>query len=72
MKWGTVTITYQPTGYTQNYKRSGVETHEQCSQLVEAAVTDSVTRINVPGAVVNRTNIRQNLDNDPGTNYRQI
>ena len=72
MPWGTVTITYPPTGYTQNYKRNNVVTHVDCQNLVAAAVADSVARINVPGAVVNRNNIAQNLGADPGVNYRVI
>lgn len=71
MAWGTVTITYPPTGYTQNYKRNNVVTHVQASAMVAAAVTDSVNRIG-PGTIVNRTNIAQNLPVDPGANYRVI
>ena len=72
MPWGTVTITYGPTGYTQNYKRNHVVTHLQCQNMVATAVADSVARINVAGAVVNRNNIAQNMAADPGINYRVI
>jgi hypothetical protein len=71
MPWGTVTITYAPTGYTQNYKRNNVVTHVQCNALVNAAVADSVGRLPA-GAVVGRNHIAQNLPADPGANYRPI
>jgi len=80
MPWGTVTITFAPTGYNQNYKRNHVTTHVQCQALVAAAVADSVVRIraNPPAAglpvpvVVGRGGIAQNLPADPGVNYRLI
>ncbi len=81
MSWGRVTITYGPTGYSQNYKRNNVQNHNQCQAMVAAAVNDSVSRIkaNPPrgglppgGVVVNRINIAQNLNADPGNNYRLI
>lgn len=79
MPWGYVTITYPNTGYTQNYKRNNVVTHIQCSNMVNAAVADSIARINanppvggLPGpVVVNRLNIAQNAL-DPGLNFRLI
>jgi hypothetical protein len=72
MPWGSVTITFGPSGYNQNYKRSNVVTHKQCQQFVAAAVADSVLRINIPGAIVNRNNIAQNQAVDPGITYRLI
>jgi hypothetical protein len=77
MPWGSVTITYGPTGYTQNYKRNNVVTHGDCANLVEDAVTDSINRLvanGVPaaGLIVNRLNINQNMAADPGPNYRVI
>ena len=72
MPWGRVTITYAPTGYTQNYKRNNVANHIACANMVAAAVADSVARINVAGAVVNRINIAQKLVADPGNNYRVV
>lgn len=72
MAWGRVTITYAPTGYNQNYKRNNVVTHVQASDMVAAAVADSVARIGIPGAIVTRSNIAQNLPADPGVNYRLI
>ena len=81
MPWGQVTITYPPTGYTQNYKRNNVVTHVHCAAMVAAAVADSVGRIaahpplgGLPagGIVVNRVGIAQNLPADPGVNFRVI
>ena len=71
MPWGRVTITYPPTGYTQNYKRNHVDTHVQESALVAAAVADSVARIGGQGVQVTRSNMGQGLP-DPGPNYRVI
>ncbi|GEO04186.1 hypothetical protein AAE02nite_18500 [Adhaeribacter aerolatus] len=72
MPWGKVTITYPPTGYTQNYKRFNVNNHIQCQNMVADAVADSLGRINIAGAVVNRINIGQQIEMNPGTNYRVI
>lgn len=81
MKWGKVTITYEPTGYNQNYKRQNVVTHTACHDMVADAVADSVARIlahppaeGLPpgGPVVDRIHIAQNLPNDPGAAYRLI
>jgi hypothetical protein len=72
MPWGRVTITYPPTGYTQNYKRNHVATHPEAQAMVAAAVADSVARIGGQGVNVTRTNIAQGLPNDPGANYRLI
>ncbi len=77
MPWGSVTITYGPTGYTQNYKRNNVVTHGDCANLIADAVTDSINRLvanGVPAArlIVNRLNINQNKAADPGPNYRMI
>ena len=87
MKWGSVTITFTPNpnphnfNYNQNYKRQNVVTHEDAATMTAAAVADSLARItaatpggaHIPGPiVVARNNISQNLDNDPGNNYRLI
>jgi len=71
MPWGRVTISYSPTGYTQNYKRNNVTTHVAESAMIAAAVADSVARIGGSGIVVTRSNIAQNIP-DPGPNYRVI
>lgn len=78
MPWGRVTITYDQTDYNQNYKRNNVVNHNQCQDMVAAAVADSVARIqaNPPaggfhgGIIVNRINIAQNLPGNPGDDYR--
>jgi hypothetical protein len=81
MPWGSVTITYGPTNYTQNYKRNNVVTHIDCQNMVADAVNDSVARITAHppagglpagGVIVNRININQNMAADPGANYRVI
>lgn len=71
MPWGSVTITYAPTGYAQNYKRNNVITHPQAQALVVAAIADSAARIG-GGVQVVTHNIRQNMAADPGANYRVI
>lgn len=76
MGWGTITITFDPTGYTQNYKRDNVQTHPQLRAMIADAVTDSVNKIRANGytepIVVDRIHDQQNLDYDPGDNYRLI
>lgn len=72
MPWGKVTVNYVPTGYHQNYKRSNVITHIECQDMVADAIADSLARINIPGAIVTTQNIAQNMDRDPGENYRVI
>jgi hypothetical protein len=80
MPWGRVTITYPPTGYTQNYKRNNVTNHGEAQAMVAAAVADAVARITanppaggLPVPVnVNRQNITQNEAADPGANFRVI
>ena len=79
MGWGKVTIAYQPTGYSKNYKRNNVVTHLQCANMVAAAVAHAVAQITanpprggLPGpVVVTRSNIGQDLP-DPGINYSLI
>ena len=81
MPWGSVQISYGPTDYTQNYKRNGVVSHDQCRAMVADAVADSVDRItaNPPagglpagGVNVKRSNITQNEAEDPGPDFRPI
>jgi hypothetical protein len=83
----TITFTVsKPTeyDYSQKYKRKNVVTHNDANAMAAAAVADSVAKIKaalmkaaVPGAkdmsiVVNRDNISQNSDNDPGDSYMDI
>ncbi len=80
--WARVTITYGPTGYTQNYKRNiGVHSHPAQQAFVMAARNDSLARINAhlppgqpPALLMNlgQNNLAVNLGNDPGPNWRLI
>lgn len=81
MPWGKITITYAPTDYTQNYKRKGVVTHTQLRAMIADAVADSVARLQahppaggfgIGGPIVGRSNDGQNMDDDPGKDYRLI
>ncbi|GAA4457996.1 hypothetical protein [Rurimicrobium arvi] len=75
MAWGAITITFDPTGYHQNYKRRNVDTHVELNTLIGDAVQDSVTRIRNNGyagnIIVDRNNDQQGVP-DPGPNYREI
>ena len=75
MGWGTITITFGPTDYHQNYKRNNVNTHIELNDLIEAAVNDSVAKIRANGygdsIIVTRKHDQQNIP-DPGPNYREI
>jgi hypothetical protein len=71
MAWGSVNISYTPTGYTQNYKRNHVANHEEAQEMVKAAMADSVARVG-KGVKVDVNNIRQDMGADPGNNYRLI
>lgn len=84
MPWCRVTITYGPTGYTQNYKRHlAVHSHQLSQQFTRDALTDSLNRINahlprghVPNPVTQNllgiSNQADQLVANPGPNYRQI
>lgn len=84
MPWCRVTITYGPTGYTQNYKRNlRVHSHPLSAQFTQDALTDSLNRINanlpgghVPNPVTQNllgiNNQADQLGADPGPNYRLI
>ena len=80
--WARVTITYLPTGYTQNYKRN-IAAHNHAAQqnFVMAARADSLMRINAHlppghpaavGANLGQHNLAVNLGNNPGPNWRLI
>lgn len=79
MPWGRVTITVpNAAGYTQNYKRNGVVNHGEAQAMVQAAIADSTARVtanpafNPLPAPINTVNIGQNIQADPGPNYRPI
>ena len=84
MPWCRVTITYGPTGYNQNYKRSlAVHSHPLSQQFTQDALADSLTRINAnlpananPNPVTQNllgiSNQADQLQADPGNNYREI
>ena len=80
--WCTVTITYGPTAYSQNYKRQmGAHDHGAAQALTVAALADSLTKINnhLPAG---KAPARQNqlgisnqnsyLPNDPGGTWRVL
>lgn len=84
MPWCRVTITYDATGYNQNYKRQiGVHSHALSQQFTRDALTDSLNRINAnlpqnfqPNPVTQNLlgihNQADQLQADPGENYREI
>lgn len=84
MPWCRVTITYGPTGYTQNYKRQlAVHSHPLSKQFNQDAMADALGRINAslpPGHQPNPVtqnllgiqNQADQLNADPGANYRAI
>jgi hypothetical protein len=79
-----VTITYGPTGYTQNYKRTlKVHSHQLSQQFTRDALAHSLNRINAnlpnghaPNPVTqNLLGIQNQADQlgaDPGKNYKEI
>lgn len=84
MPWCKVTITYAPTGYTQNYKRRlRVHSHILSQQFMRNALGDSLVRINahlpnnhIPNPVTQNllgmNNQGDQIANDPGPTYRLI
>ena len=84
MPWCRVTITYGPTGYTQNYKRHlAVHSHPLSQQFNRDALADSAARINanlpaghapnpVTTNLLGMNNQADQLNADPGGNYREI
>ncbi len=82
MPWCRVTITYDGTGYTQNYRRRlHAHSHELSQEFVRDALEDSLNRINahlpqghapVAQNELGINNLADQLDADPGENYRQI
>lgn len=82
MSWCSMNIAYGPTAYTQNYKRNlPAHSHQAQQQFVRDCLTDLLTRINQhlphgqPPANQNQlgqNNLRAQLANDPGVNYRAI
>lgn len=84
MPWCSVTIVYNPTGYSQNYKRRlAVHSHQLSQQFTRDALRDSLNRINAnlpanhrPNPVPqNKLGINNQADqqpNDPGPRYRNI
>ncbi len=84
MPWCRITITYGPTGYTQNYKRLlAVHSHPLSQQFTTDALADSLQRVNanlprghVPNPVTQNLlgilNQGDQIAVDPGQNYRVI
>lgn len=84
MPWCRVTIAYGPTGYQHNYKRHlTVHSHQLSQQFTRDALADSLGRINahlpagyvpnpVPQNLLNILNQADQLDANPGANYREI
>lgn len=84
MPWCKVTITYGPTGYTQNFKRFlPVHSHPLSQLFTQNALTDALNGINahlphghLPNPVTQNLlgihNQADQLGADPGANYRAI
>lgn len=82
MPWCSMTITYGPTGYNQNYKRRlPVHDHDLQQQFVLDCLNDSLQRINAhlpqgqPQALQNQLgqhNLAVQQQVNPGINYRPI
>lgn len=82
--WCKVTITYGPTGYTQNYKRDiRVHSDPLSQQFNRDAMADALARINahlpvghLPNPVTSNLlgilNQGDQIDTDPGSNFRAI
>ncbi|MEO9904445.1 hypothetical protein [Nisaea sp.] len=81
-KWCNVTVSYDPTGYQQKYKRD-IRVHDE--DLAKAFVTDakldSLTRINenlpngnAPATLddLGTTSLQVYQGNNPGDSYREI
>jgi hypothetical protein len=80
--WCSINISYDPTGYSQNYKRNvRVHSHPAQQQFVRDCLADSLARINAslppnqPRAQQNQlgqNDLSVEMDNDPGAAYRLI
>ncbi|GEM_PF-3609720 len=57
--WGTVTIVYPPTGYSQAYARKQVMTDEQAKAMADAAAAHSAAKLKVPVADLQKVDIRK-------------
>jgi hypothetical protein len=82
MLWNKVTITFAPTRYQQNYKRSQAShSHELAQKFTVDAMQESLRRINAhlppnqPAAQQNQLGIANqasDLPSDPGLQWQLI